>query len=152
MAKQDRVITFTNGVAEPISLPTGVYSFVSSTIPGYTSSSIPDQTIDIATDTLNLNISGQGTLTVGVRDEDMQYVTSGTVMLTDASGQIPLTDVTDLVDGIAVFENLPYSESGSVVFYVHQLTTDEFHSIYPDAVQIIMDGNMKNSYIENLKI
>ena len=68
MAASDYTINFQNGSStQPVTLPVGTYSFVSTTIPGYADGGIAQFTVEPTSTSIALSISASGTLEVTVK-------------------------------------------------------------------------------------
>lgn len=133
MAKQ---ITITNGVGQE-AVGVGNYS-VSATVTGYDNTSISPSSVSIETSTSDyaFTISATGTLTIHVTDTGTSEgtpIVGATFYRTDSSGTTYGNIITTDSSGNAVFDNVPYDQSGFTIYY-KQTASDGSHD-FNSAVQ-----------------
>ncbi len=152
MANYNVVITNGNGSQR---MQKGTYS-VSAVVEGYDASTLDPKAFTVASDALTqvFTLAGTGTLTFNVNETGAAGgtpVTGGTIVMTDSTGNIEYgSPVTINATGEAVFNNVPYSETGnSVVLYFKQLTTDDNHNIYDGIIEVTMTEANQTEYIQN---
>ena len=121
---------------------------------GYDASTLDPKSVTIidGTDTYAFTISAKGTLTLHVTDT--QEASTGVQIIgakfirTDSTGTIVGKEITTNDDGNAVFENVPYAQTGSNTIYYKQISGDGGHT-FDDTVKSItmtqeMDVNFPN--------
>lgn len=138
MAASDYTINFQNGSStQPVTLPVGTYSFVSTTISGYADGGIAQFTVEPTSTSIALSISASGTLEVTVKDDLGNSITSGAMQLSNQSGGSLYGVEKAITNGVATFGNVPYTAAG-IGFYVAQDGSDANHNAIttPQAVSM----------------
>ncbi len=134
-------IPITNGKGS-VELVTGTYN-AQAVAGGYDSSTLnpTSVTIDDKTVTYAFTISAKGTLTLHVTDtgdaDTGVQIVGAKFIRTDSTGTIVGNEVTTNEDGDAVFNNVPFAESGSTAIYYKQIASDGGHT-FDDTVQSIV--------------
>lgn len=150
MAKQNYEIQFVNGVAQNVKLPIGTYTFVSTTIPGYADATADEFTITKDTQTVEIALTAQGELTVRVVDDLGNVIESGTVQLSDATGETTYGEPETIdTQGEATFANVPYDTNGGVSLWVKQTQSDAYHLPIADPEEVAMTQQDQTETIEN---
>ena len=89
MAASNHTINFQDGSSTaPVSLPVGTYSFVSTDIPGYETGTVTQFTVTPTTTSVALSVTANGALTVTVKDDLGNSITSGEMQLSNQAGGI----------------------------------------------------------------
>ena len=134
----------------------GNYSVSAIYAPGYDMSTLTPTTYTStsSTETSNFSISANGILTVIFNETGAvggTPITSGTVVMTDATGSVQYGDVVEIdSNGTAVFNNVPYGSTQSgYTLYFKQLSTDGNHNIYENVFTVGMGEQTQTEYILN---
>ena len=127
MAASERTIVFTNGQAQNISLPIGKYTYVSSTIPGYTDATVEGFEIRENTKRVELSITANGRLKVHVIDDLDEEIVSGSLQFSDSTGKTTYGAPAVINKGYATFKNVPYDESEGINVWISQPASDDTH-------------------------
>ena len=133
-------IPITNGKGS-IELVTGTYN-AQAVAGGYDVSTLNPKSVTIVegTDTYAFTISATGTLTLHVTDtgnpDTGVQIIGAKFIRTDSTGIIVGTEVTTNQDGNAIFNNVPFAESGSNAIYYKQISSDGGHT-FDDTVKTI---------------
>lgn len=153
MANYDVLIT--NGTGSQTMEP-GTYTVSATLAPGYDLTSLQpaSYTVDPATPSGAFTLSASGTLTITFNEtgaEGGTPITSGTVVMTDASGNTQYGSVVNIdANGVATFNNVPYgSTQAAYTLYFKQLTSDENHNVYPDVFAVGMGAETQSEYVIN---
>lgn len=153
MANYDVLIT--NGVGSENMVP-GNYTVTATYAPGYELTSLEPTSYTVASDnsTGAFTLAANGTLTINFNETGAAGgtpITSGTVVMTDATGDTQYGSVVDIdSNGVATFENVPYGSAQSAyTLYFKQLTSDENHNIYADVFAVGMSDQTQTEYILN---
>ena len=125
-----KTITITNGVGTT-DIINGNYT-VTADVTGYDSSSILPSTVDVVagTDSYSFTIAATGTLTLHVTETGQAggtVVAGATFIRTDSSGNEYGSLVTSDANGDAVFNNVPFADSGAPTIYYKQTASDGNH-------------------------
>ena len=151
----DYNVTIINGKGSQ-TMQTGEYDVSAIYAPGYdmTTLSPTSYTATSTTTTGAFTISATGTLTIIFNETGEAGgtpITSGTVVMTDSTGETQYGPVVDInSDGEAVFNNVPFgSEQAAYTLYFKQLTSDENHNIYENVFAVGMGAETQTEYILN---
>ena len=125
-----KVINITNGSGNA-DIINGSYS-VTADVVGYDNTSILPASIDIVngTNSYAFTISANGTLTLHVTEDGTEQgtpVIGATFIRTDAAGNEYGSLITSDANGDAVFNNVPYANSGAPTIYFKQTASDGNH-------------------------
>ena len=146
-------IPITNGKGS-IELVTGEYN-VSAVAGGYDSSTLNPQNVTIidGTDTYAFTISAKGVLTLHVTDtgnpDTGVQIVGAKFIRTDSAGTIVGNEITTNDDGDAVFNNVPFAESGSTAIYYKQISSDGGHTFDDTVKSIVMTKASETVQITN---
>ena len=151
----DYNVTIINGNGSQ-TMELGDYSVSAIYAPGYDMTTLAPTTYTATspTGTGNFEISANGTLTI-VFNETGELggnpITSGTVVMTDATGNTQYGEVVNIDgNGTAIFNNVPYgSEQAAYTLYFKQLTSDENHNVYENVFAVGMGAQTQTEYILN---
>ena len=121
---------------------------------GYDNASInPNSiTVDAATNTYAFTISATGTLTLHVTDTGTTTgnpIVGATFIRTDATGTEYGTPITTDAEGNAIFNNVPFAQSGSPLIYYKQTASDSDHEFDNTVKSITMTTNTETVEIQN---
>ena len=148
-------VTITNGTGSE-TMNKGSYSVSAIYAPGYdmTSLSPTNYTVESSGQTGAFTLSATGTLTITFNEtgaEGGTPITSGTVVMTDSTGQTQYGPVIEISsNGVATFNNVPYGSAQSAyTLYFKQLSSDENHDVYPDVFAVGMGDQTQVEYIIN---
>lgn len=125
-----------------VELVNGTYN-VSAVVGGYDSSTLDPKSVAIVdgTDTYTFMISAKGVLTLHVTDTGDPstgvQIIGAKFIRTDRTGTIQGMEITTNQDGNAIFNNVPFAESGSMEIYYKQIASDGGHT-FDDAVKSIV--------------
>lgn len=126
MAAQNYTLTVDNGQVTGAQLPVGTYTYVSNTIPGYTTGTLESFTITPSTTALDIFITADGTLTVNVKDDLGADITAGSLVFSSADGASEYGAAVNITNGTATFSNVPYDTAG-IALNIKQPASDESH-------------------------
>ena len=153
MANYDVLIT--DGIGSAAMEP-GTYTVAATYAPGYDLTTLQPTSYTVASGTTSgaFTLSANGTLTIVFNETGATGgtpITSGTVVMTDASGTAQYGSVVNINNnGEAIFANVPYgSAQASYTLYFKQLTSDDAHNIYPDVFAVGMGGQTQTEYVLN---
>jgi hypothetical protein len=123
-------VTITNGTGT-VELINDTYT-VTAEVTGYDNTSIDPSsiTVDAATNTYGFTISGTGTLTLHVTDTGTSIgtpIVGATFIRTDSAGTEYGNTITTDTNGDAVFNNVPFAETGAPLIYYKQTASDGDH-------------------------
>ncbi len=149
MAKE-YTITFVNGVAENVELPVGTYTYQSNTIPGYDDGTVNSFKIEPSSTEINLTITANGVLNISVKDDLDAPITSGSLQLSDSTGDTVYGQSVSITEGEATFEHVPYDSNG-IDFYVKQNESDELHDPIEDPQAVSMTETPQDEAILNAR-
>lgn len=111
---------------------------------GYDASTLNPKEISIVEGTNNytFTVSGNGTLTLHVTDTGDPntgiQIVGAKFIRTDSTGTIVGSEITTNDDGNAVFNNVPFAESGSTAIYYKQISSDGGHTFEDTVKSIVM--------------
>ena len=133
-------IPITNGKGS-IELVAGTYN-AQAVAGGYDAATLNPKTVTImdGTATYAFTISAKGKLTLHVTDTGDPntgvQIVGAKFIRTDSTGTIVGNEITTNEDGDAVFDNVPFAESGSTAIYYKQISSDGGHT-FEDSVKSI---------------
>lgn len=146
-------IPITNGKGS-IELVTGKYK-ATAVVEGYDVSTLNPTSVDIidSTDTYAFTISAKGTLTLHVTDTGDPntgvQIVGAKFIRTDSTGTIVGNEITTNDDGNAIFNNVPFAESGSTAIYYKQIASDGGHTFDDNVKSIVMTEASETVQITN---
>lgn len=145
-------VTITNGEGSS-AIATGSYS-VTASVNGYDNSTIDPSTLIVKSDAgeYSLEISATGTLTLHVTDDGTEMGTpiEGAIFYrTDKDGNQYGTPITSNETGTAVFNNVPFTNDGSVNIYYKQTASDGEHDFETEVVTISMTSSTMTEEVFN---
>ena len=146
-------IPITNGKGS-IELVTGTYN-ATALADGYDASTLNPQSVTIidGTDTYAFTISAKGILTLHVTDTGDPntgvQIVGAKFIRTDSTGTIVGNEITTNEDGNAVFNNVPFAETGSTAIYYKQISSDGGHTFEDTVKSIIMTEETETVQITN---
>lgn len=125
-----KIVTITNGVGTA-ELINGSYT-VDANVLGYDNTSITPSSINVVEGTNNyaFTIAATGTLTLHVTEDGTESgtpIVGATFIRTDSAGTEYGTQITTDAQGNAVFNNVPFAQTGAPLIYYKQLTSDGDH-------------------------
>ena len=125
-----KIVTITNGTGQT-ELINDTYT-VTAEVTGYDNSTINPSsiTVDEATNTYAFTISATGTLTLHVTDTGTTAgtpIVGATFIRTDSTGTEYGNVITTDTEGNAVFNNVPFAETGAPLIYYKQTASDGDH-------------------------
>lgn len=148
-------VTITDGIGSQ-TMNLGAYNVSATYAPGYDLSTLAptSYTVESASQTGEFTLSATGTLTIIFNTTGATGgtpITSGTVVMTDATGAIQYGPVVQInAAGVATFNNVPYGSSqAGYTLYFKQLTSDENHNAYPEVLVVGMGGPTQTEYVPN---
>lgn len=153
MAKQYKINIVDGTTTKDIT--NGTYNVTASSI-GYDASSIDPSTITVndESDTLTFKISASGTLILHVTDDGTTAgnpINGAIFYRCDELGTTTYgTPVTSNENGLATFENLPYSTTDTApTVYIKQTASDDSHNFDPTPYNYILDQEQITEEIFN---
>ena len=125
-----KIVDITNGTGQT-ELINDTYT-VTAEVTGYDNSTINPSsiTVDASTNTYAFTISGAGTLTLHVTDTGTTAgtpIVGATFIRTDSAGTEYGSVITTDAQGNAVFNNVPFAETGAPLIYYKQTASDGDH-------------------------
>ena len=125
-----KIVDITNGTGT-VELINDTYT-VTAEVTGYDNSTINPSsiTVDASTNTYAFTISGAGTLTLHVTDTGTTAgtpIVGATFIRTDSAGTEYGSVITTDAQGNAVFNNVPFAETGAPLVYYKQTASDGDH-------------------------
>jgi hypothetical protein len=125
-----KIVDITNGTGQT-ELINDTYT-VTAEVTGYDNSTINPSsiTVDASTNTYAFTISGAGTLTLHVTDTGTTAgtpIVGATFIRTDSAGTEYGNVITTDAQGNAVFNNVPFAETGAPLIYYKQTASDGDH-------------------------
>ena len=100
-------------------------------------------------------VSANGTLTLVFNETGAHggtAVTSGTVVMTDSTGQTEYGSIVTIdANGQAVFNHVPYDANGYNLYFV-QKSTDAGHNVYSGVISVSMATATQTEYVLNSPI
>ena len=146
-------IPITNGKGS-IELVNGTYN-ATALVGGYDASTLDPKNVTIieGTNDYAFTISAKGTLTLHVTDtgdpvSGVQII-GAKFIRTDSTGTIVGKEITTNEDGNAVFNNVPFAESGSTAIYYKQISSDGGHTFDDTIKSIVMTESSETVQITN---
>lgn len=148
----EKTIIITNGVGEE-NILNGSYE-VSANVNGYNNTSINPTSVDIVdgTNTYAFTIAAEGSLTLHVTEDGTSSgvaVAGATFIRTDASGNEYGASITTDTNGDAVFENVPFAETGAPVIYFKQTASDGAHEFSSSIQNTTLTTSTETLEIQN---
>ncbi len=146
-------VPITNGKGS-IELVNGTYK-ASAVVEGYDVSTLNPNSVTLVegTDSYAFTISAKGILTLHVTDTGDKttgvQVVGARFVRTDSTGNIQTAEIITDVDGNAVFNNVPFSQSGNIKIYYKQVASDGGHTFDDSVKSVIMDNETKIVEIAN---
>lgn len=130
-----KIVNITNGTGTT-DLINGAYT-VTAEVTGYDNTSINPTsiTVDAQTNNYAFTVSATGTLTLHVTDTgttEGNPIVGATFIRTDATGTEYGSVITTDATGNAVFNNVPYAETGAPTIYFKQTASDGDHEFSTD--------------------
>lgn len=149
-----KIITITNGTGTS-DVINGSYS-VEASVVGYDNTSINPSTVEIASGTNEyaFTISAEGTLTLHVTEEGTSEgtpVVGATFVRTDSEGNEYGEAITSDSEGNAVFNNVPYAESGAPLIYYKQTASDGDHEFDNTVQNTILTSSTGTVEVQNAR-
>ena len=148
-------VTIINGNGSQ-TMQMGEYNVSAIYAPGYDMTTLSPTTYSVnsSVTTGQFTISATGILTMVFNETGAvggTPITSGTVVMTDATGSTQYGAVVNIDEnGTAIFNNVPYgSEQSAYTLYFKQLTSDENHNIYESVFAVGMGMANQTEYIVN---
>ena len=147
-----KIITITNGSGTG-SLINDNYSVTASVV-GYDNSSINPDTVNIVsgTDSYSFTISATGTLTLHVTEDGTSSgtpIVGATFVRTDSSGTEYGSPITTDSNGDAVFDYVPFADSGAPTIYYKQTASDGNHEFDNTVQSTTMTTSTSTLEIQN---
>lgn len=149
-------VQITNGVGSA-AMKSGTYT-VTASANGYdaTTLSPTSYTATAAAGSGAFTLSADGVLTIIFNEtgaEGGTPITSGSVVMTDASGETQYGSPISIgADGTAVFNNVPYNLDTPYLLYFKQLSSDDGHNVYSGVFAVGMGSAAQTEYIVNSPI
>ena len=146
-------IPITNGKGS-IELVTGTYN-AQAVAGGYDASTLDPKSVTIidGTDTYAFTISAKGTLTLHVTDTGEAstgvQIIGAKFVRTDSTGTINGPEISTNDDGNAVFNNVPYAQTGSNTIYYKQISGDGGNTFDDTVKSITMTQENETVEIKN---
>lgn len=146
-------IPITNGKGS-IELVTGIYN-ATAIAGGYDASTLNPKSVTIidGTDTYAFTISAKGILTLHVTDTGDPntgvQIVGAKFIRTDSTGTIVGNEIITNDNGDAVFNNVPFAETGSTAIYYKQISSDGGHTFEDTVKSIIMTEETETVQITN---
>ena len=125
-----KIVTITNGTGTG-ELINDSYT-VTANVTGYDNTSIDPSSINVVegTNSYAFTIAATGTLTLHVTEDGTSSgtpIVGATFVRTDSSGNVYGTAITSDASGDAVFNNVPFADSGAPTIYFKQTASDGDH-------------------------
>ena len=125
-----KIVTITNGVGTG-AIINGTYT-VDASITGYDNTSINPNSLNVVegTNTYSFTIAATGTLTLHVTEDGTAGgtpIVGATFIRTDSTGTEYGTSITTDSQGNAVFNNVPFAQTGAPLIYYKQTASDGDH-------------------------
>lgn len=127
---------------------------VTAEVNGYDNTAInPNSiTVDKSTNTYTFTISATGSLTLHVTDTGTTTgnpIIGATFIRTDATGKEYGEPITTDSEGNAVFNNVPFAQTGAPLIYYKQTASDGEHEFDNTVKSITMETNTETVEIQN---
>ena len=147
-----KIITITNGSGTG-SLINDSYT-VSANVVGYDNSSIDPSSLNVVsgTDSYSFTISATGSLTLHVSEDGTSSgtpVVGATFVRCDSSGTEYGSTITTDSNGDAVFNNVPFADSGAPTIYYKQTASDGEHEFDSSVQSTTMTTSTSTLEIQN---
>ena len=147
-----KIVTITNGTGTG-ELINDTYT-VTANVTGYDNTSINPSTVNVVegTNSYALTIAATGTLTLHVTEEGTQAgtpIVGATFIRTDASGNEYGSTVTTDTNGDAVFNNVPFADTGAPIIYFKQTASDGDHEFDATVQNTTMTTSTETLEIQN---
>ena len=146
-------IPITNGKGS-FELVAGIYNATALAV-GYDASTLNPKSVTIidGTDTYAFTISAKGILTLHVTDTGDPntgvQIVGAKFIRTDSTGTIVGNEIITNDDGDAVFNNVPFAETGSTAIYYKQISSDGGHTFDDTVKSIVMTESTETVQITN---
>ena len=145
-------IIITNGVGEE-EIINGSFD-VAAVVTGYDNSTISPASISVVegTNTYNFTISATGVLTLHVTEDGTSSgtpIVGATFVRVDSEGNPYSSIITTDSNGDAVFEHVPFAESGAPVVYFRQTASDGEHEFDNSIQNVTLTTSSEVIQIEN---
>ena len=149
-----KTVTITNGSGSA-ELINGTYS-VSANVVGYDNTSINPSSINVVegTNSYAFTISATGTLTIHVTEDGTSSgtpVVGATFARCDSNGNEYGSVITTDSNGDAIFNNVPFADSGAPLIYYKQLTSDGDHEFSNVLANTSMTTQTQTIEIQNAR-
>ena len=127
---------------------------VTASVTGYDNTSItPDSiTVDASTNTYAFTIAATGTLTLHVSEDGTAQgtpIVGATFIRTDSTGTEYGTAITTDASGNAVFNNVPFADTGAPIIYYKQTASDGDHEFDATVQNTTMTTSTATVQIQN---
>lgn len=147
-----KTITITNG-SGTASLINDTYA-VTANVGGYDNSSINPASVSIVngTNSYAFTIAATGTLTLHVTEDGTAQgtpIVGATFVRTDSSGNEYGSVITTDAQGDAVFNNVPFADTGSPLIYYKQTASDGDHEFSNTVANTSMTTSTETVQIQN---
>ena len=147
-----KTITITNG-SGTASLINDTYA-VTANVGGYDNSSINPASVSIVngTNSYAFTIAATGTLTLHVTEDGTAQgtpIVGATFVRTDSSGNEYGSVITTDAQGDAVFNNVPFADTGAPLIYYKQTASDGNHEFSNTVVNTSMTTSTETVQIQN---
>ena len=145
-------VTITNGTGTS-SLINGSYT-VGASVTGYDNTTINPNSLSIVegTNSYQFTISATGTLTIHITEEGTSTgtpIVGATLIRTDSQGNEYGSTITTDAQGNAVFNNVPYAETGAPTIYFKQKASDSEHEFDSSVQNVTMTQSTQTLEIAN---
>lgn len=131
---------------------------VTVTAAGFEATTIAPATFEVtdAAGTGNFTVSANGALTLVFNEtgaEGGTPVTSGSVVMTDATGTVHYGSAVQIgATGEAVFNNVPFDAGTPYTLYFVQTATDDEHNLSGGVITVAMNASAQTEYVVNTPI
>ena len=147
-----KIVTITNGVGTG-EIINGTYT-VDANVVGYDNTSINPNSINIVegTNSYAFTVAATGTLTLHVTEDGTESgvpIVGATFIRTDSVGTEYGTQITTDAQGNAVFNNVPFAQTGAPLVYYKQLSSDGDHEFSSDVVNTSLTTSTLTEQIQN---
>ena len=147
-----KIVTITNGTGTG-ELINDTYT-VTANVTGYDNTSINPSTVNVVegTNSYALTIAATGTLTLHVTEEGTQAgtpIVGATFIRADASGNEYGSTITTDTNGDAVFNNVPFADTGAPIIYFKQTASDGDHEFDATIQNTTMTTSTETLEIQN---
>lgn len=147
-----KIVTITNGVGTG-EIINGAYT-VDANVVGYDNTSINPNSVNIVegTNSYAFTVAATGTLTLHVTEDGTESgvpIVGATFIRTDSVGTEYGTQITTDAQGNAVFNNVPFAQTGAPLVYYKQLSSDGDHEFSSDVVNTSLTTSTLTEQIQN---